>query len=462
MPAIAKRTTELASRFVDRLNGLLGYPVVRPGNGRSLPARLGNEIALLFSFGEELMKRIKIEFDRLTALDDINRMLEEDGFVAGNIDKFIALVTNYQPRITFTGLRSAEAEAATSRLLDDRIDYAANRGDWLWRLVCWGDLFLQREVLVDPAIAADLAAGTDALAGELARGRAIGMVGSVLDLPAHSMFRNSNSQDRFAETRRAFTQIPEGAAHLSRPQESPGAVDFPLYSIEHARLGRGRQRDPRYGRSVLKSLRAQYNKIEVSKFDLLIARHTHSTQKLVFYLNSNVAEGQAPGAGITEDHLRTFYETVLKPKRGEFTELSPDTNFVMPGQHQVEAVGTAGQFSMSVPEDIYLFVEIEMQGLLVHPRLFGYQHGSATSGDALKVMLWMADQFGDELRAQEWRQILRPLVLWNLWMHGIFTATPSVAWVPRRPPIQIAEAAAKASSAPAPAGGNGTGNGGGT
>jgi hypothetical protein len=59
-------------------------------------------------------------------------------------------------------------------------------------------------------------------------------------------------------------------------------------------------------------------------------------------------------------------------------------------------------------------------------------------------MLWMSDQYGDEIRRQEWRQILRPLILWNLWLNGIFTANPSVQWVPKRPPIQLAEAKAKA------------------
>lgn len=463
MPAIARRTSQMAATFVDRLNGLFGYQTGRPaGGGRSLPSQLGNQIALMFSFGNELMKRLKIEMDRLTTLDDVNRMLEEDVFVAGNLDKFIALVTNYEPTITFQGVRSAEAARVTDGLLMDRLDYASLRGDWIWRLISWGDLFLQRELIVDPAIDSDLTKDADKLAMEIAKGRPIGFVAGVLDLPAHSMFRNSNSQDRFSSPRAAFTQVPEGAARFSQPQNAPGALDFPLYSIDHARWGRGRQRDPRYGRSALKSLRAQYNKLEVSKFDLLIARHTQSTQKLVFYLNHNVAEGNAPGAEITPEQLQDFYDTVLKPKRGEYTELGPDTNFVLPGQHHVEAVGTAGQFSMSVPEDLYLGLEIEMQGFFCHPRLFGYQHGSAVSGDALKVMLWMADQFGDEIRRQEWRQILRPLVQWNLWMNGIFTATPSVDWVPRRPPITLAEAEAKGRSEPSPEAGTGNGNRGGT
>jgi hypothetical protein len=177
---------------------------------------------------------------------------------------------------------------------------------------------------------------------------------------------------------------------------------------------------------------------------MLLARHTASTQILAFYLNRKVGEGQKPGEGVSAKDLEEFYEKTLKPKRGEFTEITPGTNFVLPGQHELEAVGTAGQFSTSVPEDLYLQIELLMQGLYCHPRLFGYQHGSAMSGDALKVMLWMSDQYGDEIRRQEWRQILRPLILWNLWLNGIFTANPSVQWVPKRPPIQLAEAKAKA------------------
>jgi len=445
MPAIGQATVKVARGFVDRLNGIFGYQTSRNGSGLVRPATSGNPIVLQFSMSSELQNRLRIELDRLTTLDDIDRMLEEDCFLSGNIDRLMALVANYEPRITFDGVRSADADKATEAFLKDRIDYVGLRTDYLWRMVMWGDLFLQKELTLDPALSRDLSSnGNSSIVDQLVKGRGVGFISNVLDLPAHTMFRNSNSQDRFSETSRAFTQVPEGAARFGNPRNATGAIDLPFYSIEHARWTARRQRLSRYGRPALKSLRAQYNKVEVSKFDMLLARHTASTQILAFYLNREVGEGQKPGEGITAKDLEEFYEKTLKPKRGEFTEITPGTNFVLPGQHKLEAVGTAGQFSTSVPEDLYLQIELLMQGLYCHPRLFGYQHGSATSGDALKVMLWMADQYGDEIRRQEWRQILRPLILWNLWLNGIFTANPSVEWVPKRPPIQLAEAKAKA------------------
>jgi len=444
VPAISRRTVDLVSRFVDRINGLFGYQTDdKDATGRKVPAKSGHEIAIMFSMASGLYDRIKTEMDRLITLDDINRMVEEDAFVAGTLEKFIALVTNYEPRVTFTGIRMKEAQEATDRLLFDRLDYLGMRSDALWRLVCWGDLFWQRELIVDPAVAGDLSSkGSQALVEQVIKGRPIGFVAGILDLPAHAMFRNSDTRDRFPDPAIAFTQVPEGVGRYMDARTAPGAVNLPLYAIEHARWAPRRQRQSRYGRPALKSLRGQYNKLEVGKFDLLLARHTSSTQKLAFYLNSNVPTGSAPGHGISEEDLAAFYDQVLKPKRGEFTEISPDTNFILPGQHRVEAVGSSGQFSMSVPEDLYLSLEVEMQGFFCHPRLFGYQHGSSTSGDALKVMLWMADIFGEEVRRQEWSQMLRPLVLWNLWLQGIFTATPVIEWAPRRVPIDLAQVAA--------------------
>jgi hypothetical protein len=462
MPAIARTTTTLARGFVDRLNGIFGFQTGGNGDGKTLPAQSGNPIALMFSMAAELQNRIRIELDRLTTLKDINQMLEEDGFLSGNADKFIALVANYEPRVTFTGTRAAHADQVTAALLHDRLDYLGLRTDYLWRFIMWGDLFLQKELSIDPQLQFDLSRnGGSSLVDQIVRGRQIGTLANVLDLPAHTMFRNSNNQDRFERLSVAFTQVPEAAALWGRPEYAASAINFPLYAVEHARWSHRRQRLTRYGRPALKSVRAQYNKVDVSKFDMLLARHTHSTQLLIFYLNQNVATGSAPGDGITEKDLEAFYESVLRPKKGEFTEISPDTNFILPGQHKVEAVGSAGQFSTSVPEDLYLQIEVMCQGLYAHPRLFGYHHGSATQGRALEAMLWTADQFGDEIRRQEWRQILRPLILWNLWLNGNFTANPDVEWVPRRPPITIAEAKAKGGARPSPktpgAGGGGGG-----
>src|SRR5574337_509633 len=143
MPTIANTTRTVAQRFVDRLYGVFGVQTVPTTTSDTLPKQSGHPIALQFSVGGELYNRIRVELDRLRALDDVNRMLEEDGFLAGNIDKRFALVENYEPRIRFQGARSAAADKITQELLRDRLRYFGMRGDLLWRLVMWGDLFLQ-------------------------------------------------------------------------------------------------------------------------------------------------------------------------------------------------------------------------------------------------------------------------------------------------------------------------------
>lgn len=362
-----------------------------------------------------LFDKIRVEQDRLSTLTDIRIMLDEAPYIDGVCNKFCLWATVDKPKITFSGGSEKRAEKITHELLE-RIEYYSRRGDYLYNGL-FLESFLKKQISVTDGVMDRIGSAT--LAKEFAKGLSIGRIDDILGpIPAETMFRNSDKQDKFPNPTQAFYQVPEEYNNPNTPvSEKPYKDWFHQMMIIHPRWNHRRQKSHRYSRPALKPIRKAYNRTEVSAQDAVVQRHYAASRLLVMYLNRTVESGNTPGA--TTDEITTFLEDyVTKYPRG----ISRAGDFyVTSGANELKSVGDLN-ITLSKPADIFMHFDFMSVGLMLHPMLAGYMggEGGRVSGPLLEQLKKNLEVEVASVNTWENREQLLPIIYFELFLNGIF------------------------------------------
>lgn len=395
----------------------LGLSAPAPGVG--VRGRTGGVAVVPDPAFAGLMQRMQIEFDRLTVLEDLRRMLDEASWVDGVCDHFCRWATATRPKLTFVGPYARRAERLTHDLVD-RIGYfrGTTRADYLYNGL-FLEAFLKPEILFSGEFLG-LWGQPERLLPEVLAGMPIGQIDGVLGpLPPETVFRNSDRQDRFPQPGRAFYQIPE-PYNRSDPEANPQASRlrewFHEIEILHPRWNHRRKKSQRYSRSALFSARKAFNRAELSSTDMVVQRHLTASRLLVIYLKRHA---ETADIGASTEEIEEFAKDFLRRYPQGFNK--PGTVYVSSGADEVSSVADMN-FSLSKPADIYMHLELFFLSALMPPQLAGYSggEGSRAAGPLLDKLQQFLEVNVGFVNAWEMEEIFLPIAYLNLFLHGIF------------------------------------------
>lgn len=160
------------------------------------------------------------------------------------------------------------------------INYEHHRRSWLFNLMCYGDLFLQKFYMPS------------------AKSGRIAYIEDVMNMPVTTMVRNTNERDEFYNLNEAFFQVP----HITQWPTYGNRIPFHYAKILHARNDWERSKFFRYGRSLWASAVRVYNMAVMSIEDSAIQRH-QSTQNVLWHLIGRHSDAK-PGESVINEYAR--------------------------------------------------------------------------------------------------------------------------------------------------------------
>jgi hypothetical protein len=363
-----------------------------------------------------LLEKLRVEIDRLITLSDIRVILDEAPYVEGVCNKFINW-TKGKPRFTFTGNSSKRAERVVNDMLE-RTQYLARRGDYLYNGL-FLECFLKKQISFEEGVEDALTSSAARLGAEFMSGMPLGRVEDLLGpLPAETIFRNSDKQDKFRDPKKAFYQVPEPFNNPNVPLPMQSFKEFfHVMQIIHPRWNHRRQKSHRYSRPSLKPIRKAYNRTELSATDAVVQRHLAASRLLVIYLKKAVETGEAPGC--SQDDIDVFTNNFISHYPTGFNK--PGTVYITSGEHEVKSIGDMN-LTLSKPSDIFMHFEFMSIGLMLSPLLAGFMggEGGRVTGPLLEQLRNNLAMDIETVNGWEDMEILLPLCYFELFLNGIF------------------------------------------
>jgi hypothetical protein len=431
MPPLSLSATSRKLSFLDRIFGTTsdGDKVQKMISDVPKPDR-SNGKGFITEFDDPRIQwvndKLKVESDRLHCLADCRTMLDDGSYIYGPADQFCRWSTEGKLNFTFTGGSTVKAQRIVGDMLD-RIGY----NDMMRQDLLFNAIFIESFIKQNVSFSDDfmnLVSGVmnpNRVISEFQRGMIIGQIDELLLPPAETMFRNSNSQDKFDNPKQAFYQIPEpyNQQNTYQMNQTPQQYQewFHNMFIIHPRWNHRRQKSQRYSRPALKSARKYFNRTELSSTDACIQRHLTATRLLVIYLSKFVETGEKPGA--TDAEIEAYAKDFVKKYPRGFNKAG--TVAIESGANEIDSVGDLN-ITLSKPTDIFMHLELLFMSCLFPPQLAGWKGDGRLDGnmlDQLKKILEVNIGSVNNFEDSEW---LLPLINFELALHGIFDTEVSI------------------------------------
>jgi len=281
---------------------------------------------------------------------------------------------------------SIDAPARRRRIIEDllkTVQYERYRSSWLYGMLAYGDLFLQK------------------MYQESSKPGRFAFTSGLMKLPVTSMIRNTNERDEFYSRKEAFYQVD----HISSWPNPITKIPFAYPKILHARTDHGKSEFFRYGRSIYHSCVRVWNMTVMEIEDAAIQRH-QSTQSVLWHLVGRHSEAR-PGEAAIKQYSHRVAE--------QFNERT--TQMFVDGATELEHIGGTKSVIGSV-DDLRLMLSILSLCLRYPLDLGSVGINNGSGGEELFRKEVVLKRTCENMLKREESEILRPLIDTELELAG--------------------------------------------